>query len=128
MLADIVGSWLSASGWDYTVSANGAALFSLLLALPEKASLLDWRKLLARPDAERLLDVHLFEDTLWFRKESLEAFTSAAAVVLRLNGTRPPRMRALLDAAQTAAYRWERFISVLPSPARKPSRGASPER
>jgi hypothetical protein len=118
MVRDILGGLLERSGWDAATSGNASALFDLLLALPAKAARLDWKTLLTRPDAAGLLGVHSFEGTLWLRKESLEAVTAAAAVILKLKGTRPPKMQPILDAAETAGYRWESFVSSLPSPAR----------
>ena len=118
MIGGMLGGMLERSGWDAEVSRSASALVDLLLALPDKAARLDWKTLFARPAAVRLLGVHSFEGTTWFRKESLEAVTAAAAVILKLKGTRPPKMQPLLDAAETAGYRWESFVSALSSPAR----------
>ena len=118
MLTDILGGWLAHSGWDAQTSEAAPALFSLLLTLPEKAARMDWKTVLSRPDAERLFGVHTFEGIRWFRKEALEAFTAAAAIVMKSRRTRPPKMQGILDAGKAAGYRWEEFLSALPAPAR----------
>jgi hypothetical protein len=117
MLTDILGGWLARSGWDAAASGAAPALFSLLLALPEKAARMDWAKVFSRPDAERLFGVHSFEGVRWFRKEALEAFTAAAVIVWKSRGSRPPKTQGVLDAAAAAGYRWEEFLKDPLAPA-----------
>ena len=118
MLTDILGGFLARAGWDAAVSAAAPALFSLLLALPEKAARVDWAKVFSRADAERLVGVHSFEGVRWFRKEALEAFTAAAVIVWTSRGSRPPKMQRVLDAAAAAGYKWEEFLKAPLAPAR----------
>jgi hypothetical protein len=105
MLGDMLGSWLSEAGFDRQTPI--AALFAVLLSIPERQRTLDWGAVLRHPAAERLLGVHAFEGTRWFRKESLEML---AACVTALRKTKTDR---LLAAAGAAAYRWDDFLTAL---------------
>ena len=110
MLADLLADVLADTGFDRQTPV--AALFAVLLSIPEKPRAITWDKVLKGPAVEKLLGVHSFEETKWFRKESLEML--AASVVL----LRRVKTDKLLDAAKAAEYRWNDFLKRLETPAR----------
>jgi hypothetical protein len=110
MLADILAGWLAEAGYDRQTPTP--ALFAVLLSIPEKRRTIDWKSLFAHPAAQRLFGVHDFEGTRWFRKESLEMFAACVTVLRRV------KTRKLLEAARTAEYRWDDFLTSLQAPAR----------
>ena len=105
MLVDLVADGLAKTGFDRQTPVP--ALFAVLLSIPEKPRTINWGKLLKEPAAERLLGVHVFEETRWFRKESLEMLAACAALLRRVKTDK------LLDAAKAAGYRWDDFLTRL---------------
>ena len=110
MLTDILAGRLAEAGFDGQTPMP--ALFAVLLSIPVKRRTMNWGAVLLHPAAERLLGVHAFEGTRWFRKESLDMFAACVAVLFRVKTGR------LVDSARKAGYRWDDFLTSMKAPAR----------
>ncbi len=115
MLTDLLAGHLEQAGWDPQASQAAPALIAMLMTLTEKPPRVEWAELLSHPSAERLLGVHEFEGTRWFRKESLEALGSAVAVLLGVRGMPFPQV---LQDAEACGWRWDELLRSLKTPKR----------
>jgi hypothetical protein len=125
MLTDLLAGHLERAGWDRQASQAAPALIAMLMTLPEvpkprsasrqgsASPRLDWAALLSLPSAERLLGVHEFQGTRWFRKEALESLGAAAAILLETRGMRVLSFRRVMEAAEASGWRWDELLRSL---------------
>jgi glycosidase len=102
----------------------------LALAMSHPSTVGSVRKLaeswLADPDARAFLGVNEWEDFEWFAKDAFGMLLALAAELDRASGARrtSPSIGRLRRAAETAAYRVDRFLAALDAPTPPAARSA----